>query len=153
MHEFTYISAFAAGLLGGVHCIGMCGGIVGALSFGVAQHQSSTRLYAILLAYNLARITSYVLAGALLGGVAALALHWLDIRVLQKILHWVAALFMLLLGMYLAGWWAILVHIEKAGSVLWKNIEPLARRLLPVQTIAQARRTMSGPPPPCPGWR
>jgi uncharacterized protein len=138
MHEFTYISAFAAGLLGGVHCIGMCGGIVGALSFGVAQHQSSTRLYAILLAYNLARITSYVLAGALLGGVAALALHWLDIRVLQKILHWVAALFMLLLGMYLAGWWAALVHIEKAGSVLWKNIEPLARRLLPVQTIAQA---------------
>lgn len=138
MHEFTYISAFAAGLLGGVHCIGMCGGIVGALSFGVAQHQSGTRLYAILLAYNLARITSYVLAGALLGGVAALALHWLDIRVLQKILHWVAALFMLLLGMYLAGWWAVLVHIEKAGAVLWKNIEPLARRLLPVQTIAQA---------------
>ena len=68
MHEFTYISAFAAGLLGGVHCIGMCGGIVGALSFGVAKHQSGTRLYTILLAYNLARITSYVIAGNALDG-------------------------------------------------------------------------------------
>ena len=27
-------AAFAAGLLGGVHCVGMCGGIVGALSAG-----------------------------------------------------------------------------------------------------------------------
>jgi uncharacterized protein len=138
MQEFTYISAFAAGLLGGVHCIGMCGGIVGALSFGVAQQQGGARLYAILLAYNLARISSYMLAGALLGGVAALAVYWLDIRLLQKTLQWIAALFMLLLGLYLAGWWTALARIEKIGGGLWRNIEPLARRFLPVRTIPQA---------------
>lgn len=138
MQEFTYISAFAAGLLGGVHCIGMCGGIVGALSFGAAQQQNGARLYAILLAYNLARITSYMLAGALLGGVAALAVYWLDIRLLQKTLQWIAALFMLLLGLYLAGWWTVLVRVEKIGAALWRAIEPLARRFLSVQTISQA---------------
>lgn len=138
MHEFTYISAFAAGLLGGVHCIGMCGGIVGALSFGIAQHQGSARSYAILLTYNLARITSYVVAGALLGGVTALVVQWMDIRLLQKTLQGVAAVFMLLLGLYLAGWWMLLARIEKIGGGLWRKIEPLARRFLPVQTLPQA---------------
>ncbi|MDQ1362342.1 MAG: uncharacterized protein QG652_202 [Pseudomonadota bacterium] len=138
MQEFTYISAFAAGLLGGVHCIGMCGGIVGALSFGVAQQQNNAKPYAILLAYNLARITSYMLAGALLGGVAALAMHWLDIRWLQKILQWSAALMMLLLGFYLAGWWTVLAQAEKIGAALWRKIEPHARKLLPAQNLQQA---------------
>lgn len=138
MQEFTFISAFAAGLLGGVHCIGMCGGIVGALSFGVAQQQNSARSHAILLIYNLARISSYVVAGALLGGVTALAVHWLDIRIMQKILQWTAAIFMLLLGLYLAGWWMVLVRVEKIGAALWRNIEPFARRLLPVRTMPQA---------------
>lgn len=138
MQEFTYISAFAAGLLGGVHCIGMCGGIVGALSFGVAQQQGGRRVYAILLAYNLARISSYAVAGALLGGVTALAVHWLDLRVLQKTLQWIAAVFMLLLGFYLAGWWMVLVRVEKIGAALWRKLEPLARRFLPVKTLPQA---------------
>jgi sulfite exporter TauE/SafE len=32
MSELVF-SAFIAGLLGGVHCVAMCGGIVGALNF------------------------------------------------------------------------------------------------------------------------
>jgi len=36
--EAQFAAAFLIGLLGGVHCVGMCGGIVGALvaGFGVA---------------------------------------------------------------------------------------------------------------------
>lgn len=138
MQEFSYLSAFAAGLLGGVHCIGMCGGIVGALGLGMAQQQKNAGFYAILLGYNLARIASYTLAGALLGGVAALAIHWLDIRSLQKILQWIAAIFMLLLGFYLAGWWTLLTRVEVVGTLIWRHIEPLARRMLPVRTWSQA---------------
>ncbi|MBI3188614.1 MAG: sulfite exporter TauE/SafE family protein [Gammaproteobacteria bacterium] len=138
MHEFTYISAFAAGLLGGVHCIGMCGGIVGALSFGIAPQQNGIHRYAILMAYNLARISSYVLAGAFMAGITALAVHWLDIRLLQKTLQVIAAVFMLLLGFYLAGWWLLLARVEKMGGGLWRLIEPMARRFLPVRTLPQA---------------
>ena len=54
MPEIDLIGAFVVGLLGGVHCVGMCGGIVGAVSLGLpAQRQLP-----LLLAYNLGRITS-----------------------------------------------------------------------------------------------
>ena len=33
--DVSYIAAFLVGLLGGVHCVGMCGGIVGALCLGL----------------------------------------------------------------------------------------------------------------------
>jgi uncharacterized protein len=138
MQEFTYISAFAAGLLGGVHCIGMCGGIVGALGFATSRAQNSGYFYGILLTYNLARITSYVLAGGLLGAISGLTMYWLDIRQLQISLQIVAAVLMILLGLYLAGWVSILAHIEKTGVRLWRVIEPLARQFLPVRTIPQA---------------
>ena len=138
MQEFTYISAFAAGLLGGVHCIGMCGGIVGALGFATAQQQKSLNFYAILLSYNVARISSYVLAGSLMGGISALAVYWLDIRLLQISMQWFAAVLMIVLGLYLAGWTSVLVHIEKAGAGLWRILEPQARRFLPVRTIPHA---------------
>ena len=138
MQEFTYISAFAAGLLGGVHCIGMCGGIVGALGFATVQQQKSLNFYAILLSYNAARISSYVLAGSLMGGISALAVYWLDIRLLQISMQWFAAMLMIVLGLYLAGWTSVLVHIEKAGAGLWRILEPQARRFLPVRSIPQA---------------
>ena len=138
MQEFTYISAFAAGLLGGVHCIGMCGGIVGALGFATVQQQKSLNFYAILLSYNAARISSYVLAGSVMGGISALAVYWLDIRLLQISMQWFAAVLMIVLGLYLAGWTSVLVHIEKAGAGLWRILEPQARRFLPVRTIPQA---------------
>ncbi|MCP5109589.1 MAG: sulfite exporter TauE/SafE family protein, partial [bacterium] len=70
----SLLSAFVVGLLGGVHCVGMCGGIVSALTFGLPK-ESRTRLGAMFpfqLAYNLGRIGSYVLAGALMGGVGLL---------------------------------------------------------------------------------
>lgn len=61
MAESGYLALFLVGLLGGTHCVGMCGGIVGALSFG-----SDSKL-SLHLAYNSGRITSYVLAGAVMG--------------------------------------------------------------------------------------
>ncbi|MCW9022770.1 MAG: sulfite exporter TauE/SafE family protein, partial [Sedimenticola sp.] len=52
-----YFSAFIVGLLGGVHCIGMCGGIVGALTFGLPEQkrQSFSALLPFQLSYNLGR--------------------------------------------------------------------------------------------------
>ena len=58
--ELTLPAAFLAGLLGGVHCVGMCSGIVGALTGGlsVPVRQSRRRLLSALLAYNSGRIIS-----------------------------------------------------------------------------------------------
>lgn len=41
-------------------------------------------------------------------------------------------------GLYIAGWFPRFAYIEKAGSRLWKRIEPYGRQLIPVKTKFQA---------------
>ncbi len=135
--EVTYLSAFLVGLLGGVHCIAMCGGIVGTLSFGVSPGNGRAP-WPYLLAYNIARISSYTLAGTLIGGLSWLAGQWLEVHLWQQGLQFVAGLFMLALGLYIAGWWRGLAKVEQAGGWFWRRIEPLGRRLLPVRSVSQA---------------
>jgi len=64
MPEVSLISALLVGLLGGTHCVGMCGGIVGALSLQMPANVPQWRFH---LAYNLGRIVSYGAAGVLVG--------------------------------------------------------------------------------------
>ena len=138
--DLLYPAAFLIGLTGGVHCFGMCGGIVGALSLGLPPtpgHPLRTRL-PFLLAYNLGRIMSYIVAGALAGGVGAWAAHLVSVHHAQLGLQMIAGLFMILLGLYLAGWPGILSRLERAGGALWRRIEPLGRRFFPVRTPFQA---------------
>jgi uncharacterized protein len=138
--ELGYLSAFVVGLLGGPHCAGMCGGIVGALAFGLPEkirnHFPSTLPYQ--LGYNLGRISSYMAAGAIMGGLGMLLAEVVPIYPAQQTLLVVAAIFMILLGLYLGGWWMGLARIERLGGGLWSRIEPFARRLLPVRSPGQA---------------
>ena len=142
MPEFwlPYISALIVGLLGGVHCLGMCGGIVSSLSMGMSpQHQKGPlSALPLQLSYNFGRISSYVFAGAIMGGLGSLLLQWLPIYSAQRILLLFAGLFMILLGCYIGGWWMALNRVEKAGGVIWKVLEPLGRRFLPIQSPLQA---------------
>ena len=136
----SYAAAFLVGLLGGVHCVGMCGGIVGALSFGLAASRRSDprAMLPLLAAYNLGRIASYGLAGLLAGGLGMLLASSLPVWYAQRALLLLAGLFMLGLGLYLGGWWFGLGRIERLGGALWRRIEPLARRWLPVRSASQA---------------
>jgi sulfite exporter TauE/SafE len=131
------VAAFLVGLLGGVHCVGMCGGIVGTLTLGLPAgvRSSPPRLIPYQFAYNLGRIGGYVVAGALMGGIGQAAVAILP---LQRGLYTLAAVFMILLGLYLAGWWPGLARIEGLGAGLWRRVEPLGRRLLPIRSLGQA---------------
>lgn len=143
--ETSYIAAFLVGLFGGVHCVGMCGGIVGALCLGLnqnsdkAQQQNTRTALPYLLSYNAGRISSYTFAGALMGSIGWLGSHLFEIYALQQILEIIAAVFMLALGLYIAGWWRILANVEQlGGKVIWKRLEPLGRRFMPVKSYRQA---------------
>jgi sulfite exporter TauE/SafE len=139
LSDVSLLAAFLVGLLGGVHCVGMCGGIVTALSLGLPQpHGVAQARWRYLLAYNLARITSYSVAGALLGGVGWLAANLSDLYQVQLLLQLAAAVFMVILGLYLGGWWRGLAVLERAGGLVWRRLEPLGRRFLPVRTPGQA---------------
>ena len=138
--ELSYLAAFMVGLLGGVHCVGMCGGIVGALSFGLPEKARgrTVAMMPYLLGYNIGRLFSYTVAGALLGGIGALAAHLLVLNQAQTILQIIAGLFMVALGLYLGGWWFGINRLERVGGRLWAVLEPHARKLLPVRSPGQA---------------
>lgn len=136
----SMLAAFLVGLLGGVHCVGMCGGIVGALTLGLPEdvRADARRILPFSLAYNVGRITSYTLAGALMGGVGWLVVRFAAVREAQLVLQGLSGLFMIALGLYLAGWWRGLARIEQAGGQVWRRIEPWGRRLIPIRTVPQA---------------
>ena len=138
--NISFFAALAVGFFGGVHCVGMCGGIVGALTFGLPAEtrERPLRLLPYLLAYNLARITSYTVAGAIAGTVGLLGLSLVPMQQAQLVLLGIAGLFMVMMGLYVGGWWFGLTRIERAGSRLWRFIEPVGRRLMPVRSPAQA---------------
>ncbi|MBK1718370.1 sulfite exporter TauE/SafE family protein [Thiocystis violacea] len=136
----VYFTALVVGLLGGVHCLTMCGGLAGSLTLGLDAgiRRDPWRMLPYQLTYNLARIAGYAFAGALFGGLGALLLQLDALRTMQHILHGLAGLMMILLGLYLAGWWRLLAGVERLGARLWRRLEPLGRRFLPVRTLGQA---------------
>lgn len=138
-NELTLASAFLVGLLGSTHCIGMCGGIVGALTFGIDERlrQRPAALLPYLLTYNTGRILSYVIAGTIAGllGARVQGTFSLGGYPMGAV---VGGLFMILLGLYLMGWTAMLGWLERLGGHLWKRLQPLGKRFLPVRSVGQA---------------
>jgi len=130
--DFTFYTALTIGLLGSTHCIGMCGGIVGALNVGLRQSRRQSQLSRIAhhLTYNTGRIVSYMFAGALVGLIGTQATRFSADTALP-IGRVIAGLFMIALGLYLAGWWHGIKGIDKAGLHLWRVIEPMGRRFIP----------------------
>ncbi|HDS1683318.1 TPA: sulfite exporter TauE/SafE family protein [Pseudomonas putida] len=126
-------SALVLGLLGGGHCLGMCGGLMGALTLAIPPEQRGRRLR-LLVAYNLGRILSYACAGLLLG-LAGWAVASSPAAMALRV---VAALLLIAMGLYLAGWWSGLTRIEALGRGLWRHIQPAASRLMPVSSLPRA---------------
>src|SRR5210317_48985 len=111
----------------------MCGGIVGALTMGTSSQQSIPWRY--LITYNIGRISSYTLAGLIVGGLGAQLTTLYDMQLILKLL---AGLFMVAMGLYITGWWFGLSKVEQLGGVVWKRIQPLGNRFIPVQTTWHA---------------
>ena len=126
-------AAFAAGLLGGVHCAGMCGGIVAGLS-------SSARgpILARQLQFNGGRILSYAMAGAAAGLFGSLLQMAGPLLYVQAALFALANVLLVLLGLYVGGWGRAVLRLESAGKFLWRRVEPVARRFFPVDTAGKA---------------
>ena len=125
-------SAWLTGLLGGVHCVAMCGGI--ATGLGVSAQQRGAFDAALV---NIGRVTGYALAGAIAGGIgggilAAARLDGLAIgaRMLVGVVLILAALRLLLPARQLG-------FLARPGQGLWRRLQPLQRALLPADTRAK----------------
>lgn len=128
------IAAFMLALLGGLHCAGMCGGFIGALQVNRPREVPASRLAA---GYHLGRVTSYTLAGALVGLIGG-QLYAADVLPVQIGLLLIGSAMLLVIGGALLGRSAWLKRLEPVGLGLWKLIGPLARRVYPPRSFAQA---------------
>ncbi len=116
-------AAFALGLTGAGHCLGMCGGIAAALSLGGGGKTANT------LAYHVGRILSYTATGAVLGlaaGSVAAPAWSLGLRYLAGIL-------LVLMGLYVADWWRALTLLERVGALLWRPLQNVGQGFLSLQ--------------------
>ena len=136
----SYLFAFALGLFSSLHCIGMCGSIIGTLTLSLAPEirNNKRKLFPFVLNYNMGRIFSYTIAGAIVGIFGIFMTLPFAEGHGHRILQLISAIFMASAGLYIAGWFPRFAYIEKAGSRLWKLIEPFGRQLIPVSTKRKA---------------
>ncbi|MBQ9618911.1 MAG: sulfite exporter TauE/SafE family protein [Neisseriaceae bacterium] len=135
MIDFSWLMIFLLGFLGGVHCVGMCGSLNAAL---VLQLPNSISRIRFIILLNIGRISSYVLVGALLGGLSQLGFLADPTGKLRLFFRMISLLILLGTGLYLMGISSWLMHIEKIGQPLWKKINPLLKHFLPIQSMSSA---------------
>ncbi len=152
--------ALVTGLASSVHCLGMCGSVVATMVVATPPQPTKALPAALALAriavvdasasagaeirqslmFNVGRLASYTLMGAIAGAVGAAGGEFLigDIAVARVSLFIVAELVMLATGLYLMGVAALLQPLERAASHLWRHLSPLSRHLIPARTPRQA---------------
>ncbi|GAA0820147.1 sulfite exporter TauE/SafE family protein [Colwellia asteriadis] len=145
------LSAFIVGLLGSGHCLAMCGGITTMLTsatekpkqqgdIAITEQQTyptkSSNNTSLIFSYHIGRIASYTLIGAIVGFSGSLAAK--SIGVPLGGLRMVAAIFLILLGLYLGQWLMWLNRVEALGKYLWRYLSPLAKYVIPVNSTKQA---------------
>jgi len=128
-------AAFLAGLVGSAHCLGMCGGISGLF----ALHSSVRGLHRQLpmaLVYNAGRLASYAILGF---AVAAAGSRFAALTpAVGKPVRLVAGAVIILIGLQIAFNVRALGFLERMGGAAWSRIAPVARRLLPVNSLPRA---------------
>ncbi|WOT03622.1 sulfite exporter TauE/SafE family protein [Shewanella youngdeokensis] len=141
MNNYSLLGAFIVGIMGAGHCISMCGGLVGALSANLPQTMANNRLVeqlGYLFSYNSGRMISYTCAGALVGA-STQALGWLfNIDQYLLLLRLLAALMMILTGLYIAQVWSGVIQLERVGKWLWSIIAPVANKFVPIKNKLHA---------------
>lgn len=116
----VYSAAMMMGLFSAPHCVGMCGGLIAAMSLGIEGQSFSQRLVAVLK-YNLGRLFSYSMLGIIVGvlGASFAAV----VPQAAWILRLIAAVLVILSGLYISGWWLGLRHLEQGLFTLWSKVK------------------------------
>jgi len=124
----------ALGLASGLHCVGMCGGIVGAFSsrrlIPIADASRAAPEWRRQLAFNAGRISTYALAGAAVGALGGAVPLMQGALPAQTVLFVLANGVLVLVGLHLAGAGRLAGRLEGLGAPLWRRVQPAAARLM-----------------------
>ena len=136
--EAIALAVFGAGLLGGVHCVAMCGSIVGLACGAGCSSRRDPRRWRLALAYNAGRITSYCIGGLLAGAVGQAGVGLRGGIPAQQLAMLASGIMLCVIALYLAGMTPVVRGIEAAGSVVWRRVQPWSRQFLPADTFGRA---------------
>lgn len=127
------------GLIGSLHCAGMCGGIGIGLQSGGIKDQTDRQPGAWLrsLMINLGRITTYVLAGGIAASLGFTVFQALGTNIAGQIMQFLVGAFLILVGIYLSGLWNGIWWLEKPAQFIWQKLSPYLRRVLPLDSAAK----------------
>jgi len=131
MSESLIYMAFITGLLGTGHCIGMCGGLVSALSLSDAGQKGGWLFH---LLYNAGRIATYTFIGAVVGWLGSALAYTDQFKVVTRSLLVGSDIFIILVGLGTAGLfsWLNASKLDFPGPMRFMTAAtPRLRRLPP----------------------
>jgi sulfite exporter TauE/SafE len=128
----TYVEIFLIGLLGSMHCIGMCGGFVGMYSLRKPVAEPSLPYH---IFYNLGRITTYSILGGTVGYLGSFAAYIGEHRGIPGGVLLIAGLLMILMGLNLAGVLGKRGKFEEAGITRTSWFRSLLHRVLAFENV------------------
>lgn len=92
------------GLSAAPHCLAMCSGVATSLALaGAGGAGDRIETLARSAVSNAGRVTSYAVAGGIVGGAGVAAFSWLDASLANITLRWLAAILLSIVGLSLAG--------------------------------------------------
>lgn len=137
IEQYNFWAALLVGFLSSGHCVVMCGGVVGVLSANIPLHHNHGIMRLMYLScYNVGRILSYCIAGALLG--FSIGFFALKSNILFSALQLLSAIMLIGIGLYICQWVNFISQVEKLGKGLWRVIAPFANRFIPLKSPINA---------------
>jgi len=130
--QSALIGALLAGLLGGAHCVAMCGGWI-ALAARPGEPAAllpARSLRAGLAASHAGRITTYAVLGALFGAAGGAAFA-VALAPVQRGLYVAANVLLLLLAVSIAVRGLDFALLERVGLAVFRRLAPAVSRLRP----------------------
>lgn len=135
MIDITLLTAvFLVGLNGSLHCVGMCGPIVGILGMNTEADTHRKRIGTAIF-YNLGRISTYVILGFV---AMLLSIAMQDLKPLQIVIRYFSGVIMLFVALQLIGFPQYLAFIEKPLNKLSRPISQLTRKFFPIKSLKGA---------------
>ncbi len=130
MSELTFLAGILAGLAASLHCVGMCGPIASGLVIALAPNGSAQAALPTLLVAQAGRITSYVIAGALVGLFGTTLYAGLDREIAHNVLRWAAGATLMWIGLSVAG-------LAPAPTALDRVTRTITERLVRIRLSPQ----------------
>ena len=130
MTESLVYMAFVTGLLGAGHCIGMCGGLVSALSLSDAGQKGGWLFH---LLYNTGRVATYTFIGAIVGWLGSALAYTDQFKIVTRSLLLCSDLFVILVGLGTAGMftWLNVAKLDFTGPMRLMTTAVSGLRRLP----------------------